>query len=58
MKKLWSNEMPEGLQLVEDFISEEEERTILGGLRWKDGDNMMKHRQVLVSRVTYLIILS
>ena len=50
--------MPEGLQLVEDFISEEEERTILGGLRWKDGDNMMKHRQVLVSRVTYLIILS
>ena len=41
------NSLPEGLQVVNHFVSEEEEDNIINGLDWNEGkENVLKNRQV------------
>ena len=51
--KQWNNSKPDGLEVVEDFISEDEERILVESLVWKDGDSRLKHRKVLVGSLAF-----
>lgn len=46
MESTWSGDLPEGLIILEDFITSDEERELAECVNWSVDDESLKHRQV------------